>query len=657
MQEMKIFKNKILLLLKIISVLVIFVLLFNKLYAENIPIIVISAGKTPQSKSTIGSDVSIINSNNISKSNEYFVGDILSENLMGMNYFQSGAYGTTSGIQLRGQPKRYSTVYINGIKLSDPSTPSNDYYFGNLMNNSFESIEVLKGSQSTLYGSGAIAGTINLFTKKGREGNNQTFDVSEGSFGTRNLNAAFDGTLDNFDYFINITNFSSDGISARIDDDENDRYRNDNFEGNFGYQINNNLRFENYFNYADTFLEYDAVSLASTDDNSTDDQQTLLSSKFIIDNGNLKNTFSYNRTYILREVETGYTSSPASKEMFEGRREAFGLIGQYNFNLDTRIVYGLDHEIDTAEKRSYYWANGGASSVYKSTPKYIEKEEDINSQYVDLQFRPTEKIYSTIGVRRDNHSIAGEYYTQRATMAYKLESDLTLKSSLGTGIRFPSLNEYYFGATLANSSSLKPEESISFDIGIDKNYPNRNLDFSTTFFMVEYENYIGGWASNTDSGNTYVQKNSDAKNKSHGIELSSNWKPLKNIMVDLGYIRTFSYDGSTCDNNDDYCDNSMNVRVPTYALTSGISKIFKNNLFGKVNFKYVGERRDYGGSDNGFRQVMLDEYMVIDLSANYNIDDYKINFSLKNLFDEDYQENLNYSTPGRNLNLRINRKF
>jgi vitamin B12 transporter len=627
------------------------------LYGEEIPIIVISAGKAPQSKSTIGSDVSIINSNNLAESNEYFVGDILSENIMGMNYFQSGGYGTTSGIQLRGQPKRYSTVYINGIKLSDPSTPSNDYYFGNLMNNSFESIEVLKGSQSTLYGSGAIGGTINLFTKKGREGHNKTFDISEGSFGTRNLNAIFDGTLDRFDYFFNITNFSSDGISARIDDDEDDRYRNDNYEGNFGYQINNNMRFETYFNYADTFLEYDAVSLNSTDDNSTDDQQTLFSSKYIIDNGNLKNTFSYNRTYILREVETGYTSSPASKEMFEGRRETFGLIGQYNLSLDTRIVYGLDHEIDTAEKISYYWANGGASSVYKSNPKYIEKEEDINSQYVDLQFRPTEKMYSTIGVRRDNHSIAGDYYTQRATMAYKLESDLTLRSTLGTGIRFPSLNEYYFGATVANSSTLKPEESISFDIGFDKNYPNRNLDFSTTFFVVEYDNYIGGWQSNTDSGNSYVQKNTDATNKSHGVELLSNWKPSKDIIVDLGYTRTFSYDGSTCSNSGDYCDNTMNVRVPSYAVTSGISKVFKNNVYGKANFKYVGERRDYGGSDNGFRQVILDEYMVVDLSANYNMGDYKMNFSLKNLFDEDYQENLNYSTPGRNLNFRINRKF
>ena len=63
-------------------------------------------------------------------------------------------------------PKRYSTVYIDGVKLSDPSTPSNDYYFNNLVINSLQSVEVLKGAQTSLYGSGAIAGTVNIFSKK-----------------------------------------------------------------------------------------------------------------------------------------------------------------------------------------------------------------------------------------------------------------------------------------------------------------------------------------------------------------------------------------------------------------------------------------------------------------------------------------------------------
>ena len=227
-----------------LSLLLLFFVFFEteKVYAKDIPIIVISAGKSPQSKSVVGSDVTVVSENTLSSSGENFVGDILSENLMGMNYFQSGGYGTVSGIQLRGQPKRYSTVYLNGIKLSDPSTPSNDYYFGNLMNNSLEVVEILKGSQSTLYGSGAIAGAVNLYSKKGKEGYNQSGNISKGSFGTENINLTYDGKKNNFDYFIGLTNFSSDGISARIDDDESDRYRNDNYVANLGYQISEQLR-------------------------------------------------------------------------------------------------------------------------------------------------------------------------------------------------------------------------------------------------------------------------------------------------------------------------------------------------------------------------------------------------------------------------------
>ena len=97
----------------LIRVLLFISILFSslKVYADEIPVIVISAGKSPQSKSIVGSDVSVINQNqNFKILQNIFVGDILSENLMGMNYFQSGGYGSVSGLQLRGQPKRYSTV-------------------------------------------------------------------------------------------------------------------------------------------------------------------------------------------------------------------------------------------------------------------------------------------------------------------------------------------------------------------------------------------------------------------------------------------------------------------------------------------------------------------------------------------------------------------
>ena len=641
-------------MLKLSVFLLLIVSFFSKnLYAEDIPVIVISASKSPQSKSVVGSDVSIVDQKIISNSSENFVGDVLNENLVGMNYFQSGGFGTTSGIQLRGQPKRYSTVYLNGIKLSDPSTPSNDYYFGNLMSNSIEAVEVLKGSQSTLYGSGAIAGTVNLYTKKGKEGHQQNVTSSGDTNGAQNINLTFDGKENGFDYFVGLTNFATSGFSARIDDDETDRYRNDNYVANIGYQINDQIRTETYINYTDTFLEYDAVGLSSTDDNSSDDQQSLFSTKLIIDNGNLLNTIAFNKTYFLREDVVGYNSASPTQKMYEGQRDAINLAGQYNLNLDTRVIYGLEYEVDKAEIPSNYTTG----SAYTSA-KYASAEEEINSQYIDLQFRPFEKLYSTAGVRRDEHSIAGSYETGRATLAYKINNSLKIRSSYGTGLRFPSLNEYYFGSSVLNISSLVPEESTSFDFGIDQIIPEHALRISATIFNIDYENYIGGWATNVDNGNSYVQKNTSATNYSKGIELTSNWKPRNDINLNFGYTFTKSYDGSTCSNPNDTCNDEMNVRVPRNAFSTSIVKNFNDNFTSTAQFKYVGERRDYGVSDNGFKQVILSEYSLLSLYTDYKLSGGdKFTISLKNVLNEKYNDAFNYSTPGRTFDLNLVTQF
>ena len=206
-----------------------------------------------------------------------------------MNYHQSGGYGTVSGIQLRGQPKRYTTVYIDGVKVSDPSTPSNDYYFNNLISGSIDRIEVLKGAQSSLYGSGALAGTVQLFSKKGRDGHNKNINISSGSFNTQKFDLSFDGKKDYYDYFIGFTNFSTDGESSAMrDNSEKDSYRSDSLTINYGYNFNNNLRLENYLYYNDSLLEYDSVSKSQNDIEATDDQQAIYTARLINTIGKFK---------------------------------------------------------------------------------------------------------------------------------------------------------------------------------------------------------------------------------------------------------------------------------------------------------------------------------------------------------------------------------
>ena len=107
------------LLAKFIIFIIIFVFSFQNLFAADIPIIVIAPSQKAQSKSTVGTSVTVFDEDNIENSNEFFLGDVLGNGSTSFNYFQTGGHGMTSGIQLRGLPKRYSTVYIDGVRQSD----------------------------------------------------------------------------------------------------------------------------------------------------------------------------------------------------------------------------------------------------------------------------------------------------------------------------------------------------------------------------------------------------------------------------------------------------------------------------------------------------------------------------------------------------------
>jgi len=617
----------------------------SKLYADEIPIIVISAGKTIQSYGTVGSDIEVINSEDLKKSEHNFLGDILDNAMPGTNYFQSGGHGTSAGIQLRGLPKRYSTVYIDGVKMSDPSNPDNSFYISNIMKDSIERVEILKGSQSSLYGSNAIGGTINIFTKKGSKGKHQEYDISTGSNGTTNLSASFDGADDYHDFYLGFNKFETDGISAMNDApniNDDDSYRNQSIVGNYGYKINKDINFRGSFRSNDSLLNYDEVKAGRTDaNNKTDDTELSYNISLNHKNGKFKNSLIYNYTEIERLTKT-YTRS--SKNYY-GYRDAVNFIGEYNFDLDTKVVYGLDNELDSA-KFQLDWPYA-----------YKDSEEYILSQYADFQFRPAEKLYQTFGVRRDYHSIAGNYYTYRGTLAYKLDNSSKIRTSYGTGIRFPALYDYFYGTTVKDKEELKPEKSKSFDIGYETYLKKVNTIFDISVYKITYKNAIEAWESHG-----YKVQNASGEIESKGIELSSLWKPINNFNIGFNYSYTDTYDGADCDDPDktagtECIDDSM-VRVPRHAWTSVINYKTKSNINNKLLIKYSGETRDYGNTNQGFADVILDDYITFNYLADYKLNSrYKIYLSANNIFDQNYEQAFQYSTIGRSFNFGIKTEY
>ena len=644
-----------LMLRKIIKLIIILTFPVNNIFAADIPIIVIAPGKTPQSLSTVGSSVTVIDSDKINESSHFSLANIIDDSSTSTNMFQAGGLGANTGIQLRGLEKRYSTVYIDGVKMLDPSSSDGSFYMENVMKNSIDRVEILKGTQSSLYGSNAIGGTIHIFTKKGREGNHSNFVIENGSNNTKNFTYSVDGADDKFHYYLGLNKLLTNGISAMNDNNEDDQYRNDGIVGNFGYKINDNFKIENSFRYADTFYEYDAVNSSYADINSTDNIEGSYTLKLIHEKDKFKNSLIYNKLYIERAT----TNHAKAYTNYFGYRDTFNFLGKYNFNLDNKIVYGIDSEFDA----SRYPVDSGVTNK--------EHDESIISQYFDFQFRPFEKLYSTFGLRSDDHTTAGRKTSGRTTVAYQLDGNSKIRSSLGAGVRFPALYDYKYGSSTivdkgGTLEDIQSERGLSFDLGYDTYLNNLDLGLSMGLFKTKLKNSILN-----NARTEWVQMNATGVNISQGIELSGYWKPVdKKISLNFGYTFTDSYDAATCDPDEKaaYADNecrdigskvqTAKVRVPRHAIQSRINYNISPNLKSSLKGKYVGETRDFGNANNDYTDVILTNYFVFDLETNYNLlNTYKTFINIGNILDKGYEQAYQYSSMGRTFNFGIRRVY
>ena len=642
---------------KIFIILLISTFSLGKALAADIPIIVIAPSQKPQSKSTVGTSVTVYDESVIGKSNDYFLGDVLGNGTTSFNYFQTGGHGSTSGIQLRGLPKRYSTVYIDGVRQSDPSSVSDDYDFSHLLKNSISRVEILKGNQSSVYGSGAMGGTINITTKKGKPGFQRDIVYNTGSHGTHNLGVSMSGANEKNDFYFGLERYITDGISAMDNNDESDGYRNNSIVANFGHKFNDKFKLENNFRLMDALIEYDTE--ADKSDPKQDDEE-LMQSDFSFSTAlkyNPNEKFINSLTFSKYHVERAANQYTDAQDDYKGSRKSLAYFGNYNFDLDSSIVFGAETEFDTMNYKQ--------DSTFTA---YNKEGATTNSVYADYQKRFTENIYATFGGRMDDHSVVGEEGSYRTTLAYLFDDKTTkIKGSYGKAFRFPSLYELYFvsGAHPKIRETIKAETSKGFDIGFEKSFFDQGINVDLSYFNIKYFDAIEGWSGNTEYYKWGNSRNNASTTKAQGIELLTNWKTNEQLNFDLNYTYTSTYDGAEHDNPNllSSYTNSQMVRVPRHFLNLATNYTFPNeNLNLSLKTKISSKARDYGNANepaNGsYDDVKLNSYMVNDLSLNYNLwGVYDVFFDVVNLFDKKYNTALQYSQMDRSYNFGIKRKY
>ena len=640
---------------RIIKLIIILTFPVNNIFAADLPIIVIAPSKKAQSISTVGTSVTVLDKTFFQNTNKFFLGDVLGASTTSYNFFQSGGHGTESAIQLRGLPKRYSTVYIDGVKMSDPSSVSNDYNFNHILTSQISRVEILKGNQSSVYGSGAMGGTINITTKKGEPGFQKNVSYNTASHGTHNLSLSLSGANENDNYYIGLERFQTEGISAMTHNDEKDRYRNNSLVGNYSHDFSDQLKFESNIRVAETYLQYDAeIDGATTAHNEEADGLESSSNVSVVYKPNQKftNKFTLGKTLIKRKYNAAPGSYNTEADNYKGDRHALMYTGNYNFNLDNSLVFGLEREDDQIGYNK-------EMTGMKHSASYV------TSSYFDFQSRITQNIYATFGSRFDEHSLAGNEDSHRVTLAYLFDDKSTkLKSSYGTGFRFPSLYEMYY-IYAANASSFgnqKAENSESFDFGIEKSFLNLDLDIEASYFNIKYHDVLEGWKSGTSSGVAYTTQNSPGTVKSQGLELTSKWKANDLLNFSFNYTYTSTYDGAEADDpdrNENYTNNQM-VRVPRniFNLITNIKIPEYKDLNITLKTKWSDTARDYGNGNRTYQDERLDDYLVNDLSIKYNLmNTYNLFFDIINIMDEKYETARDYSQMDRSFNFGIRKVY
>ncbi|MDP7197843.1 MAG: TonB-dependent receptor, partial [SAR202 cluster bacterium] len=322
-------------------------------------------------------------------------------------------------------------------------------------------------------------------------------------------------------------------------------------------------------------------------------------------NSQFTNKLTLANTYIERIAAETPNSGNTAQDNYYGDRNAFIYSGNYNFNLDNSVVFGFEREED---KMGYN----------KNMIGRIDDHAYVTSTYFDYQSRITNNIYATFGSRFDEHKHAGNEDSHRATLAYLFNDKFTkIKSSYGTGFRFPSLYELNFLNSF--NSSMKAENSESFDFGIEKSFSDLGLSLDASYFNVKYHDTLEGWKGT----GTWATYNFPGVVKSQGLELTSKWKKSDKLNFDLNYTYTSTYDGAEQDNpdkNESYHDARL-ARVPRNIinLITNMKIPGYKNLDLSLSTKWSDDARDYGNGNRTWRDEKIDDYLVNDLSIKYNL--------------------------------------
>ena len=586
----------------------------NSLSSSEIENIIIRSTRIPAGAKDIGSSLYIINEDQIKARGFKDAIDAISS-APGVTSKQNGSFGGVGTIRIRGASSSQTLVLVDGVPVNDASSPGGGYNFEYLNTSNIQSIEVLKGSQSTLWGSDAIGGVVNIYTKQSES---TSFGASAeiGSFGLKRGSADINFAGSNSRFRVSSSKTSVDGISKADEKDGN--LEDDGFESE-SYSMSGSIDLDSLIlkgslSYMESQVEYDSYGFATgvqdgDERSNTDEFIGSISAIFDLFDDKLQNSIFISQSDINRD----YYSNGSFSFGAEGKRELIRYQGNIEVNEFNKVAFGLESE----------------------ESKVDVDESTIDGSFLLYEFRPNSKIIISTGIRNDDHEGFGSKTTRRISGTFKPSDNLIIRSSWGEGFKVPTIfQSTYFccGATSANSS-IRPETSTSYDFGFELFFNEMNSNFSITYFdqdindQINFSFGVGGY-ENIDKVN------------SEGFEIALDYQISKLMSLYLNYSYIDSVDGN----------GSSLFYVAKDSGEAGLIYEPNNSFSGSIIARYNGsESSSYG---------KIDSWIRFDVNGSYKLSGTnELYFRIENLLDEEYQQIFGYGTPERSGFIGLRSKF
>lgn len=558
--------------------------------------IVVSPSLAPVDPARTGATVEVVEGDDLQNADTSLIQTLSRE--PGVSFSANGGVGSNTTLRIRGLDTSYIGVRVNGIDVTDPSSTQTGFNFGGLTAAGLGRVEILKGSQSAIYGSEAIAGVVDITTARPRGlGFSADLNLEAGSFGTRSGSLWMGHATERGEVALSYSRLITDGISALASDTEEDGFEQEMLTLSTRYDLTETVTVGASALWRDGMVEIDRPFVGNAGENFFTQRGARVFAEF--ETGGIDHRLSYSVFDSERRDPGGFTP------YFNGDREELQYIGSAEIGATSTLGFGLD------ETRETFDIPGASGEV------------TTRSVFAELQLRPADDLDLSLALRHDDHSRFGGSTTGRIAAAWRAQPDLTLRAVLGSGFRAPSLYELFgpYGST-----TLQPEQSRSFELGAEKTFEAGFV--RATAFYTEIDDLIGYdfilSAYNQLPGTTVTR----------GLELAGRYALSDRVALFANYTLT---DAKT--------EGTRLVRVPRHDLVLGLDADLGNGFNGTFEVQRVAdvEASAFAPVDN-----KVGDYTLVNLGVSYDImDRAQAYLRVENLLDEDYETAGGYNTPGR----------